>query len=62
MHDIKHRLDAVEKGIEAIKPTTAEYMLRSRIAWSSPARSAAGCGRSVRSCFQPLPEPRRTIR
>jgi hypothetical protein len=44
MHDIKHRLDAVEKGIEAIKPTTAEYMLRSRIAWSSPARSAAVVG------------------
>jgi len=32
IHDIKHRLDGLEKAVDAIKPTTAEYaQVRDRV-------------------------------
>ena len=35
INDIRHRLDGVEKSIDAIKPTTAEYaQVRDRVAFA----------------------------
>lgn len=42
VHDLKRRLDSLEKALEAIKPTTAEYaQVRDRVAFAGTLGKAA---------------------